>query len=237
VAEIAQNLLPNEEVRFESHKHWMAPARDSLWAALMIIGAILLGWVSPNQEGGLFGAVGRILDLIRVGLFVFGVGWIIYNVVVWRTAQFAVTNMRVLRYEGLVQRRTSETLLTKVTDTRLSVPLVGKALGYGDVKIMTGSGEAGADNFKTITRPVEFRNAAMVEMTRDRTVPPGAAGGPSAGAAAATAAVAAAPGAAPAPAGTAELADTLARLADLRDKGAITPAEYEAKKTEILSRM
>ena len=217
MAEIAQNLLPNEEVRFESHKHWMAPARDSLWAALMIIGAILLGWVSPNQEGGLFGAVGRILDLFRVGLFVFGVGWIIYNVVVWRTAQFAVTTMRVLRYEGLVQRRTSETLLTKVTDTRLSVPLVGKALGYGDVKIMTGSGEAGADNFKTITRPVEFRSAAMVEMTRDRTVPPGAAGGPSAGAA--------------------ELADTLVRLVDLRDKGAITPEEYEAKKAEILSRM
>lgn len=237
MSEIAQNLLPNEEVRFESHKHWMAPARDSLWAALMIIGAILLGWVSPNQEGGLFGAVGRILDLIRVGLFVFGVGWIIYNVVVWRTAQFAVTSMRVLRYEGLVQRRTSETLLTKVTDTRLSVPLVGKALGYGDVKIMTGSGEAGADSFKTITRPVEFRNAAMVEMTRDRTVPPGAAGGPSAGAAAAPAAVAAAPGAAQAPAGTAELADTLGRLADLRDKGAITPEEYEAKKAEILSRM
>ena len=220
MAEIAQNLLPNEEVRFESHKHWMAPARDSLWAALMIIGAIVLGWVSPNQEGGLFGAVGRILDLFRVGLFVFGVGWIIYNVVVWRTAQFAVTTMRVLRYEGLVQRRTSETLLTKVTDTRLSVPLVGKALGYGDVKIMTGSGEAGADNFKTITRPVEFRNAAMVEMTRDRTVaaPPAA-------------------GTAPAPAGAAELSDTLASLADLRDKGVITPEEFEAKKAEILSRM
>jgi hypothetical protein len=30
---------------------------------------------------------------------------------------------------------------------------------------------------------------------------------------------------------------TLARLADLRDKGAITPAEYDAKKAELLGRL
>jgi hypothetical protein len=30
---------------------------------------------------------------------------------------------------------------------------------------------------------------------------------------------------------------TLARLADLRDKGAITPAEYETKKAELLGRL
>jgi hypothetical protein len=30
---------------------------------------------------------------------------------------------------------------------------------------------------------------------------------------------------------------TLAKLADLRDKGAITPAEYEAKKAELLGRL
>ena len=30
---------------------------------------------------------------------------------------------------------------------------------------------------------------------------------------------------------------TLAKLADLRHKGALTPAEYEAKKAELLGRM
>jgi hypothetical protein len=30
---------------------------------------------------------------------------------------------------------------------------------------------------------------------------------------------------------------TLSRLADLRDRGAITPEEYEAKKTELLGRL
>jgi hypothetical protein len=234
MADIAQNLLPNEEMRFESHKHWIAPVRASLWAALMIIGAILLGWVSPNQEEGLFGAVGRILDLARTGLFVFGIGWVVYNVVVWRTAQFAVTNLRVLRYEGLVQRRNSETLLTKVSDTQLNVPFVGKALGYGDIRIMTGSGEAGADVFRTITDPGKFRNAAMTEMTRGLAAPAGVTGGPGPGGTAAAQPAAGAPGA---PTGMADLSDTLTQLAGLRDKGLITAEEYEAKKTDILARL
>jgi hypothetical protein len=34
-----------------------------------------------------------------------------------------------------------------------------------------------------------------------------------------------------------EVADALARLADLRDRGAITPEEYEAKKQELLERL
>jgi hypothetical protein len=69
-----------------------------------------------------------------------------------------------------------------------------------------------------------------------------------AGAAGATAtsiasAPAPAPAAAPAPtlAATAANPDdvtrTLASLADLRDRGAITPEEYEAKKADLLSRL
>ena len=40
-----------------------------------------------------------------------------------------------------------------------------------------------------------------------------------------------------APGGSAELAATLERLAGLRDRGLITPEEYEAKKRDILERM
>jgi predicted Zn-dependent peptidase len=34
-----------------------------------------------------------------------------------------------------------------------------------------------------------------------------------------------------------EVAQALARLADLRDRGAITPEEFETKKAELLSRL
>jgi uncharacterized membrane protein YdbT with pleckstrin-like domain len=228
----ALSLVPGETVVLEAKKHWIAPVRDSLWPALMILGAFLIGWISPNQEGGLFGAIGRLLDLIRLGLFLGGLGWIVYNIVVWRTAEFAVTNFRVLRYEGLIQRRTSETLLTSVTDVRLGVGVLGKSLGYGDLKIFTASGAAGEDDFKTITQATEFRNAMMAQKLQDQQ------------ASRATAPAAAPPAAAPPPAAAASpsapgvnSADRLQQLTDLRDKGLITPQEYEAKKAEILERM
>ncbi|MGZ3588345.1 MAG: PH domain-containing protein [Candidatus Limnocylindrales bacterium] len=224
--------MPGETVVLEAKKHWIAPVRDSLWPALMILGAFLIGWISPNQEGGLFGAIGRLLDLIRLGLFLGGLGWIVYNIVVWRTAEFAVTNFRVLRYEGLIQRRTSETLLTSVTDVRLGVGVLGKSLGYGDLKIFTASGAAGEDDFKTITQATEFRNAMMAQKLQDQQ------------ASRATAPAAAPPAAAPPPATAASpappaanSADRLQQLTDLRDKGLITPQEYEAKKAEILQRL
>ena len=48
----------------------------------------------------------------------------------------------------------------------------------------------------------------------------------------------AAPPPAPAPSNPADdLGATLERLAGLRDKGLITPEEYEAKKRELLERM
>src|SRR5690242_18473752 len=125
---VSDNLIPGETVTFESHKHWIAPVRDSLPPVGLLLLAGLLGIIKPGGDGFL-GWIGSVLGLIQGILVIVGIGWIVYNIVVWRTAQFAVTSLRVLRYEGLVKRRTSETLLSSVTDVRLAVGLVGRQLG------------------------------------------------------------------------------------------------------------
>ncbi len=227
---VADSLIPGETIIFESKKHWMAPVRASLWAGLMIIGALLIRAISPSGDG-IFGWIGGVLDLIAVGLFLAGIGWIIYNVVAWRTAEFAVTNMRVLREEGLVSRRSSTTLLSSLSDVRSDVGVVGGKIGYGDIVLLTQSGGAGVDRFTVITHPIEFRNAVMTQKMAEPPRP----GGAVAPVEAATASIAAAPASAAAPAP--DDAATLLRLAELRDKGAITPEEYETKKADILARM
>jgi uncharacterized membrane protein YdbT with pleckstrin-like domain len=220
---LTENLIANEAVVFESKKHWMAPLRDSVVPALLLVGAYLVGWVSPDDKSGLIGSIGNLLDLIKIGLVIAGIGWIAYNIVVWRTAQFAVTNLRVIREEGLVSRRSSATLLGSVTDVKTRVPFLGARIGYGDIVIYTQSGNAGVDQFKTITHPAEFRDQIMTKKLSDATQQ----------AAAAQPAPAAS---APAPAPTDQMA-VLANLAQLRDSGAITAEEYEAKKAEILARI
>ena len=189
------------------------------------LGAYFVGWLSPDSTSGIAGAFGNLLDLIRNGLLIVAVVWIGYNIIVWRTAVFAITNFRVIREEGFISKRQSATLLSTVTDVKSRVPFLGGPLDFGDLVVFTQSGEAGADRFKTITHPIAFRDKIMDKKMSDA-------------APVTTPAPAAAPVAATAPpAPVIDDAARLTQLAALRDSGAITPEDYEAKKAEILARM
>jgi len=237
MSNVAQNLLKNETIVFEAKKHWLAPMRDSLVAGALILAAIVVSMLLP-AGGGILDFLWTLLGWARWIALIVGIVWIAYNIVVWRTAEFAVTSLRVMRYEGLLQRRTSETLLSSVSDVKLSVGFLGKSLGYGDLRIFTQSGDAGADDFRTIQGATEFRNAMMNIKIAEQT-------GQRYAAAPAPAPVAPAPAPAPAPVAPAgpahgsadDQAARLVKLAELRDQGVISPEEFEAKKTEILSRM
>jgi uncharacterized membrane protein YdbT with pleckstrin-like domain len=224
------DLLAGEEVVFSTEKHWIAPLRDSFIPILMILGAFIVGSITPDAQDGIGGFVGNTLGLLRTGLFVGGIAWIGYNIAVWRSATFAVTNRRVIGEEGLIGRRASATMLSSITDVQSRIPFVGNSLGYGDVLIMGASGEAGSERLRSISKPKEFRDQVMVALDSLAAARSGQA----------PAAAAPAPASGTAPdAGTAEAEQlqTLARLAELRDSGAITAAEFKAKKAEILARI
>jgi hypothetical protein len=139
--------------------------------------------------------------------------------------------MRVLRYEGLIRRRSSETLLAMLTDVRLDEPALGRALGFGNLKILTSSGAAGEDEFMTVAKAKELRTAIQEQKAKMMT------GGPaSAPVAAQTPAPAATPAAAAAPL-AGDTASSLAALDSLRSQALITEEEYQAKRSEILGRL
>ena len=195
--------------------------------------------ISPATIDARIGAIQCFTDWKTTDSSAIRLSWIAYNIVAWRTAEFAVTNMRILREEGLIRRRNSTTLLSSLSDVRTNVGFVGGRLDYGDIVILTTSGSAGQDNFLCITKPLEFRKAVMeqkmaVDAPKTQLPPVAAAGTPP------TAATLTAPAAQPAspfrPTSSDDAA-TLLRLAELRDKGAITDEEYATKKAEILARM
>ena len=229
--ELDRNLLAGEEIAFETSKHWFAPIRASLVAILIILGALVLRWLAPTGDG-FFGSIGNLMDLISVGLLLFAILWIVYNIAEFLSAHFGVTNMRVLRYEGLLRRSSSETLLPTLTDVRLDEPALGRMLGYGNVKILTASGAAGQDNFMTVAKAKELRTAIQEQKASAMT----------GGAAPAAVATGATPTPAPAPrpataASTPDTAAALAALDSLKAQGLITDQEYEAKRSEILGRI
>ena len=224
---VADDLIANEAIEFRSHKHWAAPIRASWIAFLLLIGFVLIRLIAPTGDG-FFGAIGDLLRILSLVVLIAGVVSIIYNIVAWRTAEFAVTNLRIIREEGLLQRKSSASLISSISDVKSRVGPVGKLLGYGDLVIMGQSGGAGSDRFTTITEPDGFRNAIMTRKMTGDTRP----GTVATQDAAAT--VPPPPVAAPAPP---DPAAALSSLADLRDRGVITPEEFESKKAEILARM
>lgn len=224
--ELNQNLLTGEQVVFETTKHWFAPIRASLIAFLILLGALVLRWLSPTGDG-IIGGIGGLMDLVSTGLLIVALAWILYNIAEFLSAHFGVTNMRVLRYEGLIRRRSSETLLPTLTDVRLDEPAIGRALGYGNLRILTSSGAAGEDNFMTVRNAKQLRTA--IQEQKAQSLPGG------------VAPVATAPTPTPAPAAPAtassDPAAALKALNDLHTQGLITDAEFEAKRQEIVGRI
>jgi hypothetical protein len=235
---VTDQLLADESIVAETSKHWMAPVRDSLKPALLLIAALILRWLSPDDaSGAVVGGVETIIGWVVIGLVIVGLAWMAYNIVVWRTASFAVTTLRVIREEGLISKRSSATLLKSITDVKTNVPFIGARLGYGDVAVLTQSGDAGADRLQTIVGPEAFRTQILeAKVGAEGTSSPALAAPTPASAAAADAPTATADAPASAPAAPDDV-DTLTRLAELRDSGAITAEEYEATKAEILSRL
>lgn len=233
MSDFDEKLIAGEAVVARTSKHWMAPLADSKWAILAIIGVLILTWLQTDQTNGIVGFFNRILGLAEVVLAIGAAGSIVYNVIAWRTAEYGVTNQRVIGHDGLIRRRTYDTLLSSIADVKSNVSAIGRSLGYGNLRIMSASGAAGADTLTTI-RGVEAFQKAIIEQ---KTGAAAAAGQAVANAIVAAQATPAAAATAPAAPTSAEITATLGDLAKLRDAGAITPAEYETKKRELLSRI
>jgi uncharacterized membrane protein YdbT with pleckstrin-like domain len=221
--ELDKDLLTGEQIVFQTSKHWFSPVRDSAVAVLVVLGSFLGRWLAPTGDGFLLGPLGNVIVFLANLALVVGIGWIAFNVFAFFSAHFGVTNLRVLRKEGIMRRRSSETMLTAVTDVRLLEPALGRMLGYGDLQVYTAAGNASKDSFDTIKDAPQLRTAIQEQQVKAK-----AGDRPNAAAAAVPA-----PTAPPAM----DMGAALESLAALRDQGLITAEEYQAKRTEIIDRI
>lgn len=232
MSDIDEGLLANERVILRTNKHWFAPVADSGWAILMLLAVVVLAWLQPATREGFFSFIWRLTDLIQLGLFLGALAWIVYNIVAWRTAEFGVTTLRVRGHEGLLKKRSTDSLLTSITDVQSKSSVLGRTLGFGNIRIMTASGDAGQDNFTSMKGVDAFKKTILEQKAEASAARiPAAASAPSVPAAAPVPAAPAPPPPTPDPMAT------IAELARLRDAGAITPAEFDAKKAELLARI
>jgi len=256
----ARNLLSRgEEVVFESRQHWFAVVART-WP--FIIGAILafavLIWSTTSESNTIL----AILQIVSLVALLAALAQISLKVWAWRNQEYLVTTRRVIKAEGIFNKNMGDSSLEKVNDAHLSQSLLGRIFNFGTLDILTAAEEAETamlNDFEMLADPVDFKIAmlnakeqlenpdrapaprqrpeALPQMQRSAPMPPRAGTDR-------VSEVRPAPAAAPPIAsGTSsssaadDLAVTLERLAGLRDKGLITPEEYESKKRELLGRM
>jgi membrane protein YdbS with pleckstrin-like domain len=259
MANYAESLLASgERVVRREHQHWFILVANTRYAILALLAAFVLTavrvWV--NQVGILWDVLGWLTLIV----FVYGIAAFLWGILRYRNEEYLITNRRLIHAEGVVNKKTTDSSLEKINDAVLTESVFGRMFGFGDLDVLTAS-EEGIERLRMLRDAKDFKKSMIeakheLEIEVARPVMPPLRSEPAVAApvvastetvapvvpppaAPAAAAVAPSPAMAPAPADTAgdDIGDALTRLGDLRDRGLITPEEYEAKRRELLDRI
>lgn len=261
---VSKHLSRGEEIVYASRQHWFAVvARMGVWILVSIVAVAIAIWIGTNETIlGNATVDGAITVVVMVAL-VATVAYLAFVIWDWRNQEWVITSQRVIRAEGVLNKSVSDSNLEKINDARLDQSMFGRMFGFGTLDILTAAEEAGGSNiadFPMIADPVAFKKAMfdqkqMIErpdlappryqqsapppdMVPAEPMPPRAGSDQVAVAPAAAASVASPPSVEAPPTPPADdVSAKLESLAGLRDKGLITPEEYEAKKSDLLERL
>ena len=78
-----------------------------------------------------------------------GLAWFGWQVLVWQNEQFVLTNRRVLRLTGVLNKTVMDSSLEKINDAVLTESVFGRIFGFGDLEIQTAS-ESGIDRLRML---------------------------------------------------------------------------------------
>ena len=234
MARYADRLLADgERVAYRARQHLLATIIEGRVAWAILVASLVLVVLDFQLQPGI---VRDVFGWLGLALLVIALLWLFYIYLNWSSQDYLVTNRRVLKVEGILSKRSADSSLEKINDAVLEQSVLGRMLGYGDLDILTAN-EQSVDRYRMLSQAQTFKRTMLDEKHKleqdvfQIPAPPlRAAPTPAAG-----------PTPAPAPAmremSSEEITGSLDRLADLRDRGAITPEEYEAKKQDLLGRL
>ena len=81
-----------------------------------------------------------------------------------RSAEFAVTNKRVILKTGFVQSKTAEMFLNKIESVGVDQSISGRILGFGTI-VIRGTGGS-LEPFHRVSHPLRFRNEIQEQIGR-----------------------------------------------------------------------
>lgn len=199
-------LNADETIAVDLHPHWWYFAE----AAAALIGSIILAIIALSvlESGGFKTFVLWVL----IAAIVLSAVWLVIRYMKWATTNFVITSDRVVFRHGVIAKSGIEIPLDRVNNVNFNQGIFERMIGAGDLLIESG-GEDGQQRFTDVRHPERVQqviHAQIGDTSRRRT---------SYGV----------------PAGTSpDVAQQLERLEGLRDRGSITPEEFENQKRRLL---
>src|SRR5688572_14367699 len=146
---VEDHLLPGEELRHRGHLHKFIYVGPVLLSLVLLAGGI---WALLN-------------DLTLAGLIIVAIAAfpLAYAYVSYTSSEFAVTNKRLIIKVGWIQRRTLETMLSKVEAIGVDQTIFGRMLGFGTITV-TGTGGT-KEPFPNISDPLDFRRHVQAQVS------------------------------------------------------------------------
>jgi uncharacterized membrane protein YdbT with pleckstrin-like domain len=217
-------LSEDEELIYDLRPHWLTLVVPVLLTAVVTV-AVGAAWVVMPA--------GDLQQPARLAVGVLGVVVLLAavagRVLRWATTHFVLTTERLIFRSGVVAKFGREIPLERINDVTFSQSLLERLFGVGDL-LLESAGEHGQSRFSDIRDPeaVQLEIYRQMEANDRRR----------AGYAATHPHQAAAPDRTPTPPTRFPTPlDDLERLANLRDRGAVTEEEFQRMKRELLDRM
>ncbi len=220
-------LRDGEDLVVDLRPHPVAIAFQVFVGALVIAALILVLINIPNSWA----------SWVRWLTFIVAVGVIVVvclpGIVGWLTSHFVVTTERVIHRSGWISKHQTDIPLDRIQNIAFKQSVFERMIGAGDITLES-AGEESDTTFQDVRHPEQVQKTIYDLRERDeqrRTQPaPQVAPPPSPAPTAAAAATGSSSYGGPPP----EVADELAKLAGLRDRGVISEAEFQTQKARLL---
>jgi uncharacterized membrane protein YdbT with pleckstrin-like domain len=204
----ARLLNDGEEVVVDVRPHWWY-----LTGPVFVLGVVIAGSLSAAVL-----AAPSWVAWIAIGAMALAAAWLIGRYIRWVSTNLVVTNRRLISRSGVLARNGREIPLAALTDISCHQSLWERVIGAGDI-LLESAGREGREVFPDLPRPARIQQAIAVQVDRLR----GQGRSP------------ASPASDPPAAWS--IPAQIQQLGLLRQRGLITDAEFEAKKTELLNRL
>jgi uncharacterized membrane protein YdbT with pleckstrin-like domain len=146
---VEKHLLPDEQIIHRGHLH-----------KIVYLVPVIIALIFMSVAGLAFRAESYPLAVASLALALIPLLW---AQILYTSSEFAVTNKRVIIKVGFIQRRTLETLLTKVEGIEVHQGILARMLNFGTIAV-TGTGGT-REEFQNIAEPLEFRRQVQAQVT------------------------------------------------------------------------